>query len=200
MREPRGVARPSICIALAARASLLFCTLLYPFAAAAADQSVENNETESAFGQSDNRGQFEPGWNLGPVVYELSTIAPYGSGAISVDLVMSSKVHAVGATGTIRYAYTYAFENKGHTGLKLTLVGTRLALSSLFELMQDFSLVLSPGEIKTFQFITTSEPELLPATAYNAAHDHERNRWNFVNSGAVSLYLPASLRPDYTFG
>jgi hypothetical protein len=137
---------------------------------------------------------------FGPVIHEISTSAPAGNKLGNVGFVMSSEVDAVDQTGSTRFIYTYVFENKSGTTIRVTLVGTQLALSPLFELMQDFSLVLAAGEVKTFRFATTSEPELSPATAYNAAPDQQGDQWRFVSSGAVSLFLPVSLKAAFTFG
>lgn len=192
------------------RAVVIACAFVWPCMLVHAPTTVAGEPqptggsrgSASALSAGDGHGEIETGakTKFGPVVHEISTSTPGGNKLPSVELVVSSEVHAVDRTGPMRFVYTYVFENKGGTTIKVTLVGAHLALSPLFELMQDFSLVLSAGEVKTFQFATASEPELSPATAYNVTRDEQRGEWKFVSSGAVSLYLPASLKPSYTFG
>jgi hypothetical protein len=101
-------------------------------------------------------------------------------------------------SNAIRYCYAYLFRNFGSTPIKVSLVSPRVAMSPLFRIMQDFSLVLSPGATKRIEFSTGSAPELAVATAYNAARDAKIAKWAFVSSGPISLYVPAAVQASFT--
>jgi hypothetical protein len=135
-----------------------------------------------------------------PIMQKVSTSAVLGQGDVEVRWVLSSEVTASGDSPPTprRYCYAYIFRNVGSTPVKISLVSHRLALSPLFEAMQDFSLELNPGATEVIRFTAGSAPELALATAYNSARDEKIAKWALVSSGPISLYLPAALQAAFT--
>jgi hypothetical protein len=135
-----------------------------------------------------------------PIQHKISTSAILGQEDAEVRWVLSSEVTGFGgsAPAATRYCYAYIFRNVGSTPVKISLVSHRLALSPLFEAMQDFSLELNPGATEVIRFTTGSAPELALATAYNSARDEKIAKWALVSSGPLSLYLPAAIQAAFT--
>jgi hypothetical protein len=160
---------------------------------AAGERSDDARPTCPGDGAPLTDGRFEP------IIHDISTSARVGSDTAEVRWILSSEVTAAGDSTPegVRYCYAYLFRNVGTAPVKVSLVSPRLALSPLFEIMQDFSLVLPAGATKLVQFSTVSAPEMALTTLYNSAMDKNATKWNFISSRPVSLYLPASLKPSY---
>lgn len=135
-----------------------------------------------------------------PIRHDISTAALLGSDKAEVRWILSSEVTASSESSSqgTRYCYAYVFRNVGSTPVKVSLVSPRFAMSPLFEIMQDFSLVLRPGATETIRFSTVSAPQLALATAFNSARNEKMAKWAFVSSGPISLYLPAAVQASFT--
>lgn len=175
------------------RAALLAFTIIWGYTPVAAGERL--HEARSACGDMALASvHFEP------ITHDVSTAALLGSNSAEVRWVLSSEVtmSSDSASKETHYCYAYVFKNLGSTPVKVSLVSPRLAMSPLFTIMQDFSLVLYPGAIEKILFSTVSAPQLALATAFNSARNEKIAKWAFVSSGPISLYLPTAVQVSFT--
>src|SRR5690606_38642231 len=88
-----------------------------------------------------------------PVVTDVATSIDIEGHISNVHWSLSSEIN--GRTSHTRdadFTYRYIFSNLGEVAIKITLVSPHLAMSPLFDILQDFSLVLLPRQVKKVEF------------------------------------------------
>lgn len=92
------------------------------------------------------------------------------------------------------YCYIYTVQNNGATRIKVSLPGSDVIRSPLTKVMQDFSIEVGPHGTATLVFLAESDPKETFSPVDIAVWDTAAERWGFIRSGPVSLYLPS--RPN----
>ena len=89
------------------------------------------------------------------------------------------------------HLYTYTFENQSKYKAKLNFSEWTVIHSPLTIIVQDFSITLSPGEVRVIKFFSPSKPNQT-ISAFNAGlwEEREVGKWEFSGIGQAGLYIP----------
>ncbi len=136
------------------------------------------------------RGSLELGLVGGKAVLKVLSEVTFADHLVSDEIwaKMSEKEKKGGYVNV--YYYKYTFTNAGTIKLRFTFANYEALRSPLFQFIQDFSIVLEPGQSKTIHFTANTAPQVIEAGCALMAWFPEKNRWFSIGGGGQGLYVP----------